>query len=296
MLFESPAFGQDTKVIVSLPDAGIPFFGFLLNQMEAEAHQIGGIALIAVDGQRSAQKQAADIESGIALGVPAFIIDAIDGNVMQSVIHEVTNAGGKVVLLERTIPQAQGVLAQVSADFVRGGELQAEGVLHDFPSGARVINLELDQRASEVDRSNGLQHILGPHQDRFELVNKAISIELLQSPPIDDGVLSGLGGKPIAIVCGSDLLAISVRHKLDQMGAGGTSAEVFGFEADRDGVAAVRSGQLAATVELFFGKQARQALQIVTAAVRSGTVPHDPNIKVQPVLITKSNVGEAEQR
>ena len=63
--FGSPASAKDLVIMTSLPSMEFPFFVHMQKQLDQEARRIGGIKIMAADGQNRVPKQTADVESAI---------------------------------------------------------------------------------------------------------------------------------------------------------------------------------------------------------------------------------------
>ena len=75
--FGSPASAKDLVIMTSLPSMEFPFFVHMQKQLDQEAQIIGGIKIMAADGQNRVPKQTADVESAIIQGVDGLIISPI---------------------------------------------------------------------------------------------------------------------------------------------------------------------------------------------------------------------------
>ncbi|RPJ02140.1 MAG: sugar ABC transporter substrate-binding protein, partial [Chloroflexi bacterium] len=129
------------KIASSMPNMAFPFFVHMQNQIRAEAEALGEIELFEMDGQNQATKQTADVQAAIVEEVDALIISPIDVASMAPAVQEAVDAGVVVVTIDRRVEGVDGILAHVGADNVRGGEIQAEWVVENFPDGARVFHL-----------------------------------------------------------------------------------------------------------------------------------------------------------
>ncbi len=74
------AQGAELTILGSVPSLSFPFFVHMLNQIKAQAQEIGGIKLIESDGQNSAPKQTGDVEAAVVQKVNAIVISPLDVN------------------------------------------------------------------------------------------------------------------------------------------------------------------------------------------------------------------------
>ncbi len=91
--FVSPASAKNLVIMTSLPSMEFPFFVHMQKQLDQEARRIGGIKIMAADGQNRVPKQTADVESAIIQGVDGIIISPIDVNAMAPALQQAIDAG-----------------------------------------------------------------------------------------------------------------------------------------------------------------------------------------------------------
>lgn len=84
-----------------------------------------------------------------------------------------------------------------------------------------------------------------------------------------------------------------VLQALQQTGAPKGKVMVLGYDAIPEALAKVRSGEMAATVEQLPGQQVKNAMDAVAAHLKEKK-PLEP-VKLDPILITKDNVNQAER-
>ena len=86
---------QPVKLFISPLSFAFPHFVFMVEQMEDEAELIGNVEIVVADGQLSAPKQVADIESAIVQGVDGIILSPVDADAL---------AGSARMAIENGIP------------------------------------------------------------------------------------------------------------------------------------------------------------------------------------------------
>ena len=87
LYISSFASAKDLVIMTSLPSMEFPFFVHMQKQLDQEARRIGGIKIMAADGQNRVPKQTADVESAIIQGVDGIIISPIDVNAMAPALQ-----------------------------------------------------------------------------------------------------------------------------------------------------------------------------------------------------------------
>jgi len=165
------SFAQDKLTILgSVPSLGFPFFVHMLNQIKVEA-EAQGVNIIESDGQNSAPKQTADIESAIVQKVNAIVISPLDVNALAPAIEQAVAAGVPVVTIDRRVDGVEGILAHVGADNVKGGEAEAQVLVDAFPNGAKIFHLQGQPGAGPaIDRNKGVHNVLDGMADKYQII------------------------------------------------------------------------------------------------------------------------------
>jgi len=279
------------RIAFSVPGLNFPFFVHMMNLAEQQAQALGNIEFIPLDGQNSAPKQTADMEAMVTQGVDGIVISPIDVNAMVPALQEVVDAGIPVVTVDRNVTGVE-TLAHVGADNVRGGEIQGEYVLSLFPDGGEIFELLGQPGASPaIDRDKGLKNVLGA-QDKVKIIfEQTANFARDQAITV---VESGLAANPNpgAIVCANDDMAFGAAEAAS---AAGLSIPVIGFDALPEALIAIQQGTMAATIEQFPGKQSATALTMLVDFLRNGTQPAQHDTYLEPILLTKDNLGQAER-
>ena len=280
----------------SMPDLAFPFFVHMQAQIRAEVAAQGNIELIELDGQDKVEKQTADVEAAIAKGVDALIISPKQVDAMAPAVQEAVDAGVVVVTIDRRIEGVDGILAHVGADNVRGGEIQAEWVVQNYPDGARVfVLLGTPGAGPAIDRAAGVHNVLDPLKDKYPIVfEQTANFRRDDGLKVTEAGLAGLDEPPDVIIAANDDMALGALEAVKALGLEDQIA-VIGFDALPEAIASVRDGGLAGTIEQHPGGQSRTAVQIVVNYLRKGEKPESPVILLEPVMITQDNLNEAER-
>lgn len=284
------------KIASSMPDMAFPFFVHMQAQIRAEVEALGNIELIEMDGQDKVEKQTADVEAAIVSGVDALIISPKQVDAMAPAVQEAVDAGVVVVTIDRRIEGVDGILAHVGADNVRGGELQAEWVLANYPDGARIFHLLGTPGAGPaIDRAAGVHNVLDPVQDKYPIVfEQTANFRRDDGLKVTEAGLAGLDEPPDVIIAANDDMALGALEAVKALGLEDQIA-VLGFDALPEAVGSIRDGGLAGSIEQHPGGQSRKAVEIAVAYLREGVEPESDVVLLEPVLITLDNLMEAER-
>ena len=288
-----PPSEKKLTIALSLPDMAFPFFVFMEKQVRDEAAKIGNIEIVTLDATNKVPKQTADMEAVIAKKYDGVIISPITAEGMAPAVQEVVDAGIPVVTIDRTV-YGVNTLAHVGADNVRGGELQGELLLKLFPEGAKVFELMGTPGSSPaIDRSKGLHNVLDK-QDKVKIVfQQTANFRRADALTVTE---SGLGAEPNpdAVVAANDEMAFGALEALKARGLAGKTI-VIGYDALPEALVMVRDGELYGTVDQFPGEQSRVALRVLVDYLWNGKKPAQHDIYIEPKMITKENLQEAER-
>ena len=292
--FGSPASAKDLVIMTSLPSMEFPFFVHMQKQLDQEARRIGGIKIMAADGQNRVPKQTADVESAIIQGVDGIIISPIDVNAMAPALQQAIDAGIPVVTVDRYVGGVPDIYAHVGADNVKGGEAQARLIMEMFPSGATIVNLQGQPGASPaIDRNKGLHNILDGNSKYKIVSEQTANWSRDQGMSVTENILTGLSSPPDVINAANDDMALGA---MEAVKARGLNVKILGFDALPEAIAAVRDGSLMATVEQFPGGQSKTALNLLVNDLRSSTKPYNRVIFLNPITITSDNYKQNAER
>ena len=292
--FGSTASAKDLLIMTSLPSMEFPFFVHMQKQLDQEARRIGGIKIMAADGQNRVPKQTADVESAIIQGVDGIIISPIDVNAMAPALQQAIDAGIPVVTVDRYVGGVPDIYAHVGADNVKGGEAQARLIMERFPNGATIVNLQGQPGASPaIDRNTGLHNILDGNSKYQIVAEQTANWSRDQGMSITENILTGLSSPPDVINAANDDMALGA---MEAVKARGLNVKILGFDALPEAIAAVRDGSLMATVEQFPGGQSKTALNLLVNDLRSSTKPYNRVIFLNPITITSDNYKQNAER
>ncbi|KQQ89403.1 substrate-binding domain-containing protein [Aureimonas sp. Leaf324] len=280
-------------ILGSVPSLSFPFFVHMLNQIKAQAQEIGGITLIESDGQNSAPKQTGDVEAAVVQKVDAIVISPLDVNSLAPAVEQAVQAGIPVVTIDRRVDGVDGILAHVGADNAKGGEAQANAIIAAKPDGAKIFHLQGQPGAGPaIDRNKGVHAILDG-KDKYQIVfEQTANFARAEALSVTEAGLTA-HGKPDVIVCANDDMALGAMEACEA--AGHTDVLIYGFDALPEALAAVRDGKLAGTVEQFPGEQSRTAVRIAVDFARNKTKPAQSQVLLTPIVIGKDNLDKSER-
>jgi inositol transport system substrate-binding protein len=290
------AFAANKPLVIatSLPSLAFPWYVHMNQGFQSEAKKLGDITLISLDGQNSASKQTADIESAITKKVDAILIAPSDVDALSPVLAQAIAAGIPVVTVDRQTRGVQGILYHVGADNVKGGAVQGQAIMDAFPQGAKIFNLQGQLGSGNaIARSKGMHSVLDQHKDKYKFVfEQTANFSQSEALNVTEAGLSGQG-KPDVIVTGNDDMALGAVAALQARKI--SDVAVFGFDAIPEALKLIKSGDMRATIEQYPAEQCARSARVAVAFLREGKKPDVAVDLITPTLITKDNINSAER-
>jgi ribose transport system substrate-binding protein len=266
---------------LSISTMNNPFFVALRDGAQAEAKAVG-INLITVDAQNDAAKQIAGVEDLIQKKVPVILLNPTDSDAVANVVKEATAAGIKVISLDRAVNGAE-VSSHIASDNVAGGKMAGEFLLKKLGNKGNLVELEgIPGSSAARERGEGFDSVIAGQPGIKIMAKQPANFDRAQGLTVMENILQG--SKDIqGVFAQNDEMALGAERAIEE--AGVKNVAIVGVDATPDGVAAVKAGKLAATVQQkpdLIGK-----LGVDTAKLLIEGKPVDRNIPVPLALVTQ---------
>ncbi|WP_028452139.1 ribose ABC transporter substrate-binding protein RbsB [Chitinilyticum aquatile] len=222
-----------------------PFFVSLKDGAEAEA-KAQGVTLITVDAQNDAAKQISNIEDLIQKKVKVILINPADSDAVAGVVKQATDAGIKVVSLDRSVNGAE-VTSHIASDNKAGGKLAAEFLLEKIGGKGNVVELEgIPGSSAARERGEGFNAGIAGKTDVKVVAKQPADFDRAKGLSVMENILQG-NKNIVGVFAHNDEMALGAIKAIEA--AGVKNVVVVGFDATADAVAAVKEGKMAATVQ-----------------------------------------------
>lgn len=241
----APAAGGAVVVGLSISTLNNPFFVSLKKGAEDEAKK-DGVTLITVDAQNDPARQQASVEDLIQKKVNVILINPTDSSAVANVVKEATDKGIKVVSLDRSVNGAE-VSSHIASDNKAGGKMAADFLADKLGGKGNIVELQgIPGSSAANERGAGFDD---------EAAAKG-GVKIVTKQPADFDRAKGLSVMENIIQSNKDIQGVFAQN--DEMALGAVKAlqaaglknvAVVGFDATDDAIAAVKAGQMAATVQ-----------------------------------------------
>ncbi|MDH3002296.1 ribose ABC transporter substrate-binding protein RbsB [Pasteurella multocida] len=219
-----------------------PFFVTLKDGAQKKADELG-YKLVVLDSQNDPAKELANVEDLTVRGVKVLLINPTDSEAVVNAVKMANRNKIPVITLDRGAV-AGDVVSHIASDNVAGGKMAGDFIAEKLGAGAKVIQLEgIAGTSAARERGEGFKQAIDAHK-----------FDVIASQPADFDRTKGLNVMENLLASKGDVKAVFAQN--DEMALGALRAInaankkvlVVGFDGTDDGVKAVQTGKMAATI------------------------------------------------
>ncbi|OOF60757.1 D-ribose ABC transporter substrate-binding protein RbsB [Rodentibacter pneumotropicus] len=235
------ASAQDT-IALAVSTLDNPFFVTLKDGAQKKADELG-YKLVVLDSQNDPAKELANVEDLTVRGAKVLLINPTDSEAVGNAVAIANRNNIPVITLDRGAAKGN-VVSHIASDNVVGGKMAGDFIAQKLGDEAKVIQLEgIAGTSAARERGEGFKQAIEAHK-----------FNVLASQPADFDRTKGLNVTENLLASKADVQAIFAQN--DEMALGALRAVnaankkvlIVGFDGTDDGVKAVKSGKLAATI------------------------------------------------
>ena len=289
-----------TKVAVSMARFDDNFLTVLRNGMIAQAKGMDGVELQVEDAGNDVAKQLDQIKNFAASGVQAIIVNPVDTSATQAMSDAAAAAKIPLVYVNRepinvdTLPDNQAFVASNERD---SGTLETKEICRLFKEAGKteanvyVIEGELSNQAA-VQRTKDIHEVIGGADCgvKVNVIDEQTSNwQRDQAQNLMTNWLSS-GAKFDGVIANNDESAIGAIQAMKAANVDMKSVVVGGVDATQDALAAMKGGDLDATVFQDAAGQGAGALDAAIKLAKGDAV--DQKVYIPFKLVTPANIGD----
>ncbi|CBJ79195.1 D-ribose transport protein (ABC superfamily,peri_bind) [Xenorhabdus bovienii str. Jollieti] len=236
------ALAKDSIALV-ISTLNNPFFVTMKDSAQKEADKLG-YNLIVLDSQDNPAKELANVQDLTVRGTKLMLINPTDSDAVGNAVIMANKANIPVITLDRAANKGN-VVSHIASDNRLGGKMAGDFIAEKLGNNAKIIQLEgISGTSGARERSEGFSQAAKSHQ-----------FNMLASQPADFDRTKGLNVMQNLLTAHPSVQAVFAQN--DEMALGALRALqtankkdvlVVGFDGTDDGVKAVRSGKLSATI------------------------------------------------
>ncbi|MEC4021022.1 D-ribose ABC transporter substrate-binding protein, partial [Streptomyces sp. H27-D2] len=276
----------DTKIGLSVSTLNNPFFVQLKAGAAAEA-KAQGVDLTVTDAQNDASQQANQLQNFTSQLVDAMIVNPVDSDAASPSVKAANKADIPVIAADRGVNKAE-VAATVASDNVAGGKLAAKTLADKLGGKGSIVILQGTAGTSASrERGKGFEEGLKAFPGIKVAARQPADFDRTKGLDVMTNLSqshSGIDG----VFAENDEMALGAAKSLG--GKAGKSVQVVGFDGTPDGLKAVESGSLYASVAQQPEELGKLAVRNAVKAAKGKKVPG--TVKVPVKIVTKKNVAD----
>jgi erythritol transport system substrate-binding protein len=277
-----------TKRLIAIvtPPHDNPFFKAEAEAAAAAARSLGYETLV-LSHDDDASRQDQLVDSALAKGAAAIVLDNAGADASVAAVRKAKDAGVPTFLIDRELNATGIATAQIVSNNYQGASLGAQEFVRLL--GERGTYVELVGKESDTNaaiRSKGYGDVLRKYPD---LVNVArVSANWSQTEAFQKMETILQGNRRIdGVLAGNDTMAVGASAAL--LAAGLPKVIVVGFDGSPDAIAAIRRGEIRATVLQPAAQIARSAVEQADLFLRTGSTGRPEKQSVDCLLVTPGN-------
>ncbi|MCB2292194.1 ribose ABC transporter substrate-binding protein RbsB [Clostridium algoriphilum] len=220
-----------------------PFFVSMKQGAEKKAKELG-YTLVVLDSQNDAAKERSNVEDLVQQGIVALIINPTDSDAVVNSITFANDNNIKVITLDRKSNGGE-VACHIESDNVKGGEMAANFILEKLNGKGNLVELQGIPGASATrDRGKGFHNIVDK-KDKIKVVaSQAADFDRQKGLNVTENVIQATPAFD-AIFAHNDEMALGA---IKAVKAAHKNVIIVGFDGNDDAKAAVKSGDMTATI------------------------------------------------
>ena len=286
---ESGKEGSDKKLVIGSTMLSMQneFVVNVSDEMEAKAKELG-VELITVDAERSALKQVEQVESFIAQGVDAIVMNPCEVEASSPAVKLAIDA--KIPIINVNSETSTKPTAFVGSDDTESARIAMNYIVKKLNGKGNVIMMHgYMGQAAQIKRDKGAKEILKANPGLKLLAEQSGEWDRAKAMSLTENWIQSFGTQINAIFAQNDEMGMGVVKALEAAGLK-NKIIVVSIDAIPDALQAVKRGTLDATVYQNAKEQGGKAIETAVKVAKGEKFEKEVLIPFQ--LVTKENLGE----
>jgi len=273
-------------IAIVTPAHDNPFFKAEAEAADAAARSLGYETLV-LSHDDDASRQDQLVDSALAKGAAAIVLDNAGADASVAAVRKAKEAGVPSFLIDREMNATGVATAQIVSNNYQGATLGAQEFVRLL--GERGTYVELVGKESDTNaaiRSKGYGDVLRKYPDLVNVARVSANWSQTEAFQKMETILQG-NRKIDGVLAGNDTMAVGASAAL--LAAGLPKVVVVGFDGSPDAIAAIRRGEIRATVLQPAAQIARTAVEQADLFLRTGSTGRPEKQSVDCLLVTPEN-------
>lgn len=281
--------GEDKKLVIGATMLSMQneFIVSVSDEMEAKAKELG-VELITVDAERSALKQVEQVESFIAQGVDAIVMNPCEVEASSPAVKLAMDAN--IPIINVNSETTAKPTAFIGSDDTESARIAMKYIAEKLGGKGNVIMIHgFMGQAAQLKRDQGAKEVLKANPGLKLLAEQSGEWDRAKGMSLTENWIQSFGPQINAIFAQNDEMGMGTVKALEAAGLK-NKIIVVSIDAIPDALQAVKKGTLDATVFQNARQQGGTAIETAVKAAKKEAFEKEVLIPFQ--LVTKENVGE----
>ena len=253
-----------------------PFFVSMKEGAEKKAKELG-YEIVVLDSQNDAAKERSNVDDLVQQGISALIINPTDSDAVANSIVVANDNKIKVITVDRKANGGE-VVCHVASDNIKGGEMAAEFILEKLKGKGNLVELQGIPGASATrERGQGFHNIVDKKAGVKVVASQAADFDRQKGLTVTENIIQSTP-KFDAIFTHNDEMALGA---VKAVKAANKDVIIVGFDGNDDAKAAVKSGDLAATIAQKPALMGSVALENAVKIAKGETVQKEVPVELE---------------
>lgn len=285
---DNTSSGETLKIGVTLMNFNTEFSIGLKDYMTAKAEGMPDVELNVIDAGGDAAKQVQQIESFIAQGVDAIIMQPQEQEACSPAIDKAKAAGIPIINVNSlTVSEPD---AYVGSNDTESAEIALTYIAERLEGKGNVLMMHGHAgQTAELKRTEGAMNVLAKNPEMQLLDEQTANWDRAEAMTLMENWIQAYGDQINAVFCQNDEMAMGALNALIQTGSK-ENVVVVGIDAIADALQSVKDGDLDATVYQDCKGQAEGALVAAYKLAKGENV--EKEILIPFILVTQDNVDD----
>jgi erythritol transport system substrate-binding protein len=281
-----PAPPAKRLIAIITPAHDNPFFKAEAEAADAAARALGYETLV-LSHDDDASRQDQLVDSALAKGAAAIVLDNAGADASIAAVRKAKEAGVPSFLIDRELNATGIAVAQIVSNNYQGATLGAQEfvrLLGERGSYVELVGKESDTNAAI--RSKGYGDVLRKYPDLASVARVSANWSQTEAFQKMETILQG-NRRIDGVLAGNDTMAVGASAAL--LAAGLPKVVVVGFDGSPDAIAAIRRGEIRATILQPAAQIARTAVEQADLFLRTGSTGRPEKQSIDCLLVTPEN-------
>jgi erythritol transport system substrate-binding protein len=276
-------------IVIITPPHDNPFFKAEAETADARAKELGYDTMVLTHGG-DANRQDQLIDTAIAQKAAAIILDNAGADASIAAVQKAKAAGIPSFLIDREINATGAAVAQIVSNNYQGATLGAEKFVELM--GDKGSYVELTGKESDTNagiRSKGYHDVLDKYPGLKMVAQQSANWSQTEAYSKMETILQG-NADIKGVIAGNDTMALGAAAALKAANKKGVI--VVGFDGSPDAIAAIKAGDIKATVLQPAARIARLAVEQADKQIKSGSSGAAEKQSIDCELVTRENADQ----